>query len=53
MPDWISAALCPVHNKSDRKCYQAPDLPAKNSTEKQQLIKAGLFEAKTINYKKI
>lgn len=47
------AAWCPVDNKSDRKCHQSPGLPAKNNTEKQQLIKAVLFETKTFGSKNI
>lgn len=51
MPDCVSAAWCPLDSKSDRKCHQTPSIPAKNSNEKQQLIKAVLFGAKTFNSK--
>lgn len=53
MPDCVSAARCPLDNKSDRKWYQTPGWPAKNSKEKQQLIKAVLFGAKTFSSKNI
>lgn len=42
MPDCVTAAWCPLDNKSDRKCYQSPCLPR----IAQQIIKAEQWEQK-------